>query len=387
MATKAQQHIAIIGGGPGGLMLALVLQKKGIRSTIYEREISDQNAKRGGSLDIHEDSGQLALREVGLLEQFQAIARYSGQDLRLFDKHGKIHIDNVADDNAPGDRPEIDRGKLCELLLNALEPGCIRYGYKLVEALPLDEGKHELRFDNGHTDIVDLVVGADGAFSRVRPLLTDAVAEYTGISRVDLSIDSTAHPELAAFNSRGSMFALGDNKSISGQLNGDGRIRVGLSFRADRDWLDHCGVAFDQPGEAKQQLLTYFDDWAESLKSYIRCADGAIMTRRIYTLPIGLRWDTQPGVTLIGDAAHLAPPAGDGVNLAMRDAMELALSIVQHKGDLVKAIETYERKMFAYSSGSAQMSYESFNLMLSDDAVTKVKNLLEKFLEGADSSE
>ncbi|PWW38866.1 2-polyprenyl-6-methoxyphenol hydroxylase-like FAD-dependent oxidoreductase [Paenibacillus pabuli] len=379
MPTK-EQHIAIIGGGPGGLMLALLLQKNGINSTIYEREISDKNAQRGGSLDIHEDSGQLALREVGLLEQFQEMARYAGQDLRLYDKHSNIQINNVADDNVPGSRPEIDRGVLCGLLLNALATGCIRYGCKLVEAIPLVDGKHELHFEDGHTEIVDLVVGADGAFSHVRPLLTDAVAEYTGISRVDLSIDSVKYPELAAFNSRGSMFALGDNKSISGQLNGDGRIRVGLSFRAERDWLDTCRISFDQPEEAKEQLLTYFDDWSESLKNYIRCADGAIITRRIYTLPIGLRWDSKPGVTLIGDAAHLAPPAGDGVNLAMRDAMELALSIIDYKDELDKAIETYEDKMFAYSSGTARMSYDNFMLMLSDDAVTKVKSLLEKFL-------
>lgn len=379
MASK-EQRIAIIGGGPGGLMLALILQKKGIRSTVYEREISDTNALRGGSLDIHEDSGQLALREAGLLEQFRSIARYEGQDMRLFDKHGKLFINNVADDNMPGSRPEIDRGILCELLLNAIEPGRIRYGYKLIEALPSDDGKHELHFENGHTDIADLVIGADGAFSRVRPLLTDAVAEYTGISRIDLSIDTEVHPELAAFNSRGSMFGLGDHKAISGQLNGDGRIRVGLSFRAERDWLDYCGIPFGQPEEARRQLLTYFDDWAEPLKNYIRCADGDVTARRIYTLPIVLRWVSKPGVTLIGDAAHLAPPAGDGVNLAMRDAAELALSIDHHSGELDKAIEAYEHNMYTYSSESARMSYDNIQLMLSDDAVTKIKNLLEKFL-------
>ncbi|WP_136605454.1 FAD-dependent oxidoreductase [Paenibacillus dokdonensis] len=380
MAAK-EQRIAIIGGGPGGLMLALILQKKGIRSTIYERETNDTNAQRGGSLDIHEESGQLALQEAGLLKPFRAMARYEGQDMRLYDKHGQLHINNVANVDVPGSRPEIDRGILCGLLLNALDPGCIRYGYQLVEALPLYDGKHELRFNNGHTDIVDLVVGADGAFSRIRPLLTEAVAEYTGISRVDLRIDTAEHPELAAFNSRGSMFSLGDHKSISGQLNGDGHIRVGLSFRADREWLDTSGISFDRPEKAKEQLLTYFDDWAEPLKDYIRCADGAVTSRRIYTLPIGLRWVSKPGVTLIGDAAHLAPPAGDGVNLAMRDAAELACSVDRHYDELNRAIEAYESKMYAYSSESARMSYDNFMLMLSDDAVGKVTDLLKKALK------
>lgn len=64
----------------------------------------------------------------------------------------------------------------------------------------------------------------------------------------------------------------------------------------------------------------------------------------------------------------------------MRDATVLALSIDHHYGELDKAIETYEQKMYAYSSQSARMSYDNFKLMLSDYAVTKVENLLEKFL-------
>ncbi|TBL74683.1 FAD-dependent monooxygenase [Paenibacillus thalictri] len=379
--AKNQQRIAIIGAGPGGLTLALILQKHGIQTVIYEREPFDMNGQRGGSLDIHEESGQRALREAGLYEQFQKLARYEGEDFRLFDKTGKIYMDEVAELDDKGTRPEIDRGTLCDMLLESLGSNSVQYGHKLIRAVPLNNGQHELHFENGYVDTVDLVVGADGAFSRIRQLVTDRDAEYSGLSMIEINVlnAAAAHPELAVFNGRGKMFALDDHKGILAQLNGDGRIRVYLSFEKERGWLDQCGIPFDQPEEAKRQLLELYGDWDESLKLYIRSADGDMLPRRIYMLPVGLRWSRKPGVTLIGDAAHLMSPfAGEGVNMAMLDALELALAIVQD-GDVNQAVGTYEEKMFVYSSQLAEESLDNLKLCFGDEAARNLADLMNQY--------
>lgn len=127
---------------------------------------------------------------------------------------------------------------LCDLLLNALDTSCIKYGYKLEKAISIENGRTQLHFENGFVDTVHGLVGADGAFSRVRPLLTNTDIEYTDLTFFELNILNVAenHPDLFEFNRRGKVFALGDNKGILAQLNGDGRIKVYASLKVEKDW-------------------------------------------------------------------------------------------------------------------------------------------------------
>ena len=73
--------IAIIGAGPSGLTLANLLQQYNILFTVYEFETGANERNQGGTLDLHAESGQLALREAGLYEEFKKYARPEGDAL------------------------------------------------------------------------------------------------------------------------------------------------------------------------------------------------------------------------------------------------------------------------------------------------------------------
>jgi 2-polyprenyl-6-methoxyphenol hydroxylase-like FAD-dependent oxidoreductase len=163
MSKNVSKRIAIVGGGPGGLTLARILQINGIDVRVYERESSIDARSQGGTLDLHPDSGQYALRTAGLFDKFQTLCRPEGQDARIVDKSGTLYTEEVANESS-FDRPEIDRRELRQLLLESLKAGTIAQGHNLNNIEALNNGQSKLQFDNGVVDIVDLVVGADGAW-------------------------------------------------------------------------------------------------------------------------------------------------------------------------------------------------------------------------------
>jgi 2-polyprenyl-6-methoxyphenol hydroxylase-like FAD-dependent oxidoreductase len=357
--------IAIAGAGLGGLVLARVLQLHGIQSTVYESDAAADSRTQGGSLDMHEESGQLALRESGLYEEFHRLTHPQGEAMRVLDKAGTVFIDAPSSDTGEGGRPEIDRTALRDLFITALDPGTIVWGHKVASIASLDDGRHELTFANGTTTAVDLLVGADGTWSKVRPLLSAAKPEYCGISYVELHLPGGgAH---AAVVGPGMMFALSDNKALLG--HGGAQIHVSACFRAPEEWLAGSGVDWSDASAAREALLKEFADWSPILTDIIRDSDDSITTRLIYELPIGHSWTRTPGVTLLGDAAHVMSPfAGEGANLAMLDATELALALVKHGDDVEAALAEYEAAMFPRAEAAAEASAEGLESCFAADS-------------------
>ncbi|OKK24075.1 FAD-dependent oxidoreductase [Streptomyces sp. CB02488] len=367
--------MTIVGAGPGGLALARVLHVNGIDATVYERESSRDARGQGGMLDIH--SGQRALREAGLIDRFHTLARGAGQDMRLLEPDGTLLLQENTPDDAPSERPEIDRADLRDLLLDSLPEGTVRWGHAFESA---DSGL--LRFAGGGSAPYDLLVGADGARSRVRPLLTDARPAHIGQNVVEIGIPDIdrTHPDLAAMVGRGNYWVLGNGISLAAQRNGDGRVRIGISFyNTAEDWFATSGIPFDDPAAARARLIDLLPGWDARFTALIAACDDTVVPRSITTLPAGLTWPSAPDVTLLGDAAHLMPPVGEGANMALVDGALLGLALAAHPDDVPAAVKEYEREMFERTAAAARMSARMQELLMSPDAG---RRMLEFFQPG-----
>lgn len=326
--------IAIVGAGLGGLMLARILHVNGVEAVVYEADATPEARTQGGMLDIHEDSGQRALRAAGLYDDFLPLVLPGGEAMKVYDKHGVLRH---ADDGGSG-RPEVHRKALRDLLINSLPDGMIRWGSKVDGQLP----------------DADLVVGADGAWSKVRTVVSDAVPRYAGISfaELDLLDPEIRHPESAELVGGGSMFALSDGRGLLAHREPD-RLHVYAAYRA----TEHAPIT-------AEVLAATFAGWDDSLLRLIREADGELIPRPIHALPIRHQWKPVPGVTLLGDAVHLMSPfAGEGANLALQDAAELAATLLA--GD---PLDSYEAAMFARAEQSALESAQNLEVCFAPDA-------------------
>lgn len=270
----------------------------------------------------------------------------------------------------------------CDLLVDSLPAGTVRWGARASGARAVGNGRHEVRFADGTTITTDLLVGADGAWSRIRPLVSSAVPAYTGISFVetDLLEADTRHPASAALLGGGFFIALGDARGFLAHREPDGSLHVYTAVRVAEDWLD--SIDFTDPEAAKAVVVGEFDGWDEALRALVAEADGQLVPRKIFALPVGHRWNRVPGVTLIGDAAHLMSPfAGEGANLAMLDGAELGCAIAAHRDDVEAALTAYEEALFPRSEASAAESAESLQMMFGENGLGRLLDQFASFAE------
>ncbi|GAA5103325.1 FAD-dependent oxidoreductase [Nocardia iowensis] len=340
--------VTIIGAGLGGLTLARVLHVHGIPVIVYEAEASPTARAQGGMLDIHDYNGQLAIEAAGLMDEFRSLALAGRQATRILAPDGTVLFDKT--DDGTGGRPEVQRGELRRMLLDSLPIGTVHWGHKVSAVRALGEGRHEVTFTDGSTTVTNLLVGADGAWSRIRPLLSDAKPEYTGESFIETYLYDAdkSHPAAAQAVGGGSLIATARDRSINAQRERGATLHTYAILAKPQDWF--AAIDFADPDTATARIAGEFDGWAPELTALITDSDTAPVLRPICTLPIGHRWDRLPGATLIGDAAHLAPPDGEGANNAMLDGAELGTALAAHPDDVEAALTEFEQAMFNRSA-------------------------------------
>ncbi|WP_406068792.1 FAD-dependent monooxygenase [Streptomyces sp. NBC_01020] len=340
--------VTIIGAGLGGLTLARVLHTHEIPVEVYEAEASPEARAQGGMLDIHDYNGQLALEAAGLMEEFRAIVLEGRQAIRALGQDGAVLFEKA--DDGTGGRPEAQRADLRRMLLDALPEGTVRWGRKVTGAGNLGGGRHEVTFADGSTVTTSLLVGADGAWSRVRPLLSESMPEYAGTSFVETYLYDAdrRHPAVAEAVGGGAMFAPAPGKVIHAHRERGDTLHAYVELTRPLEWFD--GIDFADPAAAATRVAAEFDGWAPQLTALITDTDTPPVLRPHYALPDRHQWDRTPGVTLVGDAAHLLAPDGEGANRAMYDGAELAKALAANPDDVEAGLAEYEQAMFTRMS-------------------------------------
>lgn len=371
------KQVAIIGGGPGGLTLARLLQLQNVNVKVYERDLNKDARVQGSPLDLHDQSGLAAIHKANLFQEFKDNFMPGADKTLIMDESAKIffsdHDTNVDEDFGNEHfRPEIDRGVLRKILLESLQPETVVWNSHFLSMEPHNEG-WMLQFKNGSSVYADIVVGSDGANSKIRPYITDIQAFYSGITMLEGNIydSEKSAPIMHSLLNGGKIMAFGNEKNLLMGQKGDGALGFYASFRTPESWAANSGLDYADKTQILEWFKKKYPEWSTNWHELFENVSVPFIPRPIYCMPLDQNWKTLPNATIIGDAAHVMPPfAGEGANMAMRDALDLSESLTSNEHKTIQeALEHYESMMRERASKAAQESLENGDKMHSKDSL------------------
>jgi len=370
------KQIAIVGAGPAGLALAKLLQMKGAAVKVYERDMDRDVRVQGATLDLHEDTGLEALKRAGLLDEFYKHHRPAASKMRLVDGMLNIAFDDHDFASITAEtRPEIDRAPLRDVLLNSLKSDTVIWNSHFV-SMGKEKSGWRLHFKNGSDAYADLVIAADGANSKVRPYLSDIKPVYSGITLIEGNIHDAGKytPRLFAFAKGGKVMAFDKEQFVGYGTKEDGSIMFVANFKAPENWLEQSGIDFNNKEEVFGWFKKEFAGWSDEWYEFFTNDAVYFIPRPQYYFPFNQSWDTDESLTMIGDAAHRMPPyAGEGANVALQDAFELAECLTGNQfADIKTAIAHFEKDMIARGAEATKDTLENSERMFSKTGLAQM---------------
>lgn len=341
--------IAILGGGPSGLLLAryLTIHAPNINYKVFEKGPRDNcDATQHGTCDMHAALGIQAIKEANLYSEFEAVACFDTQSMGMFDHTGAVITKNELQ------TPQVDVVALREMLVRSVPEERVEWGCE-VENVRKDDASGDvvIRFKDGREERgFKLVVGADGTFSKARHLVTPATPHYFNITYLRTSISPASRFWSTAVGSVASntYVGFGLRKQLLAQKNlCTHSYTVYAGIMLPETWAD---ARISNPDAFREYLLKeQFGRWGSGGVNFLRYSDGPFSIWRHYVMsPSSLSWTSVPGVALVGDAAHPTLPwPSESLSNVLFDSLELGREIAKFGLEgLDNAVREYERKMF-----------------------------------------